>query len=324
MQRVYKKLDKQYKQISLDIENQTNQDKINSMKKIYRAKSDQELLMAIKPHPLSVTLAQAAMESSWGTSRFFKEANNLFGVWSFNKKEPRIAAGDQRGDKTIWLKKYASVEDSVADYYKNLGRNSAYREFRDEKMLSNNPYILVTKLNRYSEKGAKYGKELTSMMSFNNFLQYDNQFFDKPTMTLPKTVKKEKAQLILDNSQKSEIKEVVIEDTNRSESVLPNEKDFEIADTNSTIKISTETIQPTQFDTTLSLPPIKEEKVQVGLETSSEDESKEIMSEDTHQTQTIIPNKKDEQITDINSTIEISTEAIQTIQTSKEDSNNTM
>ena len=180
MQEVYKELNQEYSQISTDIKNGTNKDKIEALKKSYKAKSDEELLMALKPHPISVTLAQAAMESSWGTSRFFKEANNLFGVWSFNKNEPRIAASGQRGNKTIWLKKYATVKESVTDYYKNLGRSFAFKEFRQEKMISNNPYVLVTKLDRYSEKGAKYGEELTSMMSFNKFLNYDDIFFERP------------------------------------------------------------------------------------------------------------------------------------------------
>ncbi|HKJ91279.1 MAG TPA: glucosaminidase domain-containing protein, partial [Oceanipulchritudo sp.] len=33
--------------------------------------------------PPSLALAQAALESGWGTSRFAREGNNLFGIWCY-------------------------------------------------------------------------------------------------------------------------------------------------------------------------------------------------------------------------------------------------
>ena len=146
---------------------------IEKLKKQYHASSDNDLLKRIKPHPRSITIAQAAMESAWATSRFFREANNIFGVWSNNKDEPRIAAGQTRGTKTIWLKKYANVEDSIRDYYKTLATARAYKAFRDLKMRTNNPYRLVKKLNHYSELGEKYGEELTKVIKYNKFYLYD-------------------------------------------------------------------------------------------------------------------------------------------------------
>ncbi|WP_373004753.1 glucosaminidase domain-containing protein [Sulfurimonas sp.] len=170
---VYKELDVQFKDISKNLNNPKYSKKIESLKTTYKVKTDEELLMALKPHPRSIAVAQAAMESAWATSRFFTKATNIFGVWSFNKNEPRIAAGETRGSKTIWLKKYASIEDSVRDYYKNLGRSHAFKEFRKLKMRTDDPYKLVKKLDRYSELGAQYGQELTSMIKFNKFYLYD-------------------------------------------------------------------------------------------------------------------------------------------------------
>jgi Bax protein len=40
-------------------------------------------------------------------------------------------------------------------------------------METDDPFILVTKLDRYSEKGSLYGEELTSIIKFNKFNQYD-------------------------------------------------------------------------------------------------------------------------------------------------------
>ena len=170
---VYAKLMIRYQEVSESIKSGENSDKIERLKVEYKATSNEELLMALKPHPKSIAIAQAAMESSWATSRFFNEANNIFGVWSFDKDEPRIAALQKRGDKTIWVKKYSSVETSVADYYRTLARGRAFKEFRELKLQTNDPFALVKKLDRYSEKGAEYGHELTSIIKFNKFNAYD-------------------------------------------------------------------------------------------------------------------------------------------------------
>jgi len=170
---VYADLMQQYQDIAALVQADHNNDRLIALKKEYKATNNEELLMALKPHPQSITLAQAAMESSWATSRFFREANNVFGIWSYRKSETRIAAEAKRGEQTIWLKKYGSIKASIRDYYRTLARGDAYREFRMLKMETNNPHELVKKLHRYSEKGAEYGKELSAIIRFNNFAVYD-------------------------------------------------------------------------------------------------------------------------------------------------------
>jgi Bax protein len=172
---VYRELMQKYLEVSELIQAEGEIDELAPLRKQYKAANNEELLIALKPHPQSIALAQAAIESSWATSRFFKEANNTFGVWSFSENEPRIAASGKRGDKTIWIKKYDSVKDSVRDYYRTLARGTAYAEFRTLKMETNDPYELVKKLDRYSEKGAEYGRELSAIIRFNNFENYDQQ-----------------------------------------------------------------------------------------------------------------------------------------------------
>ena len=172
---VYAKLMQQYKDIKEIIDAGKSNATIEKLKVEYKVATNSELLMALKPHPKSIAIAQAAMESSWATSRFFKEANNVFGVWSFNENEPRLAALQKRGDKTIWVKKYASVEAAVFDYYRTLARSSAFAEFRKAKMLTDDPFLLVKELDRYSEKGHAYGEELTAIIKFNKFDAYDKK-----------------------------------------------------------------------------------------------------------------------------------------------------
>lgn len=177
---VYQDLMSQYEDVKSIIDSGTHQSKIEKLKAEYKASTDHELLIALKPHPKSIAIAQAAMESSWATSRFFLEANNIFGVWSFDEDEPRIAALKKRDDKTIWVRKYDSIEQSVYDYYRTLARGNAFKAFREATMKTDDPHVLVTKLNRYSEKGSKYAKELSAIINFNHFDEYDNENMMSP------------------------------------------------------------------------------------------------------------------------------------------------
>jgi Bax protein len=74
----------------------------NTMLDRYRAKGIDDLLERIGTLPTSIVLAQAAVESGWGKSRFFLSANNLFGVWSYNTSEPRIPALKTRNNKRVY------------------------------------------------------------------------------------------------------------------------------------------------------------------------------------------------------------------------------
>ena len=166
--KVYSELDARYNILKKHIENnETNNSFVTQSMQEYKADNFQELLRKVKPHPKSIALAQAAIESAWATSRFTKVANNLFGVWSFSKKEPRVPAAQKRGDKTVYVKKYTSLADSIRDYYKVLAIGRSYVEFRKLKMKTNDPFELVKKLNMYSEKRDEYSKELAQIIKFN-------------------------------------------------------------------------------------------------------------------------------------------------------------
>lgn len=170
---VYNELELKYKKIRNDIHMGTNLETIELLKKEYKAKSEQELLHAIKPHPVSIVLAQSAIESAWLTSRFAKEANNIFGVWSFKKSEPRIAANGLRGEKTIYLKKYDSLTHAVRDYYKSIAKSWAYVQFRYLRTMTEDPFVLLPHLKAYSEKREVYTDTLAKMIKSNGFDKYD-------------------------------------------------------------------------------------------------------------------------------------------------------
>jgi len=172
--KVYNELYAQFIKIQQDIKAKTNQVEIARLKTIYKVKSDEALLLALKPHPQSIALAQAAMESAWATSRFFIEANNVFGMWSSNKNEKRIAAGEKRGGtRTIWLRKFDSIEDCIREYYKMMGRGKTYKKFREYRYETNDVFTIIKGLDKYSEIGEKYVQELGSMIRYNKLTKYD-------------------------------------------------------------------------------------------------------------------------------------------------------
>ncbi len=170
---IFNELHETYLEVEKLISMNSNDEKILKLKKEYKVKNNNDLLKALKPHPISIALAQGAMESAWGESRFFKEANNIFGIWSFSKSDKRIAAGSLRGDKTIYLKKYDTLNESIRHYYKFISTSRAFREFKTLNYISNDPLLLIHKLHRYSEKGQDYVKELQSMINYNKFIKHD-------------------------------------------------------------------------------------------------------------------------------------------------------
>ena len=146
---------------------------IDLMKK-FKAKSIDDLIVRMHPHPTSIILAQAAVESGWGTSRFCNEANNLFGIWSFNKNDKRVAAGKTRDKKTIYLRRYDSLIESVIGYIYTIGRSSAFSKFRETRLVTQNPYRLIWLLDRYSEKRLEYIVTLRNTMERNSLSHYDS------------------------------------------------------------------------------------------------------------------------------------------------------
>lgn len=176
VKKVYRSLHKQFLQTKQDLQAKTNGERINKLKEKYGVKSDEDLLLALKPHPVSIAIAQAAVESAWATSRFTREANNLFGMWSYNAKEPRIAASKKRDDnKTIWIKKFTSLEESVQVYYLTIGRAKAYKKFREYRMASDDVYEIIKGLDTYSELREKYVEIIAGVMRHNNLTKYDKK-----------------------------------------------------------------------------------------------------------------------------------------------------
>jgi Bax protein len=144
----------------------------------YMAKNDEDLLAKLRPLPNSIVLAQAAIETGWGESRFFIEARNLFGIWSYRGNESRIAAGKTRSKKVIYLRAYRDISGSIVDYFELLARSRAYRGLRNAQLSTSDPIELVSHLNFYSEQHSFYTGQLKKIIVQNNLTQYDRYIID--------------------------------------------------------------------------------------------------------------------------------------------------
>ena len=98
--------------------------------------------------PRELIIAQAIVESNFGTSRFATEGNNLFGirVWSKNGMLPL------KQDESInWrVKTYKTKCQSVKDYINVLNNNHHYQEFRIIRNRIKDPMILADTLDNFS------------------------------------------------------------------------------------------------------------------------------------------------------------------------------
>ena len=137
-----------------------------------------ELLIAVDIIPNSIVLAQAANESGWGTSRFAKEHNALFGQYTYDKKNGVIPYEREEG-KTHLIRNFESIDKSVESYFHNINTNLAYLEFRiirnqlSSKKIKNSIKLLTKTLEVYAEDES-YVKILNSIIDSNNLNQFDS------------------------------------------------------------------------------------------------------------------------------------------------------
>lgn len=129
--------------------------------------------------PPSLALAQAATESAWGTSRFVREGNAMFGEWTFANDHKGIVPSQRDDDKSHRVRAFDSLLDSVQSYVDNLNTHKAYKEFRAARadLRAKGKVIdgmkLANTLYRYSERGAVYVSELHAIISGNELDMLD-------------------------------------------------------------------------------------------------------------------------------------------------------
>lgn len=138
-----------------------------------------ELMRRVDIIPPSLAMAQAAEESGWGTSRFARNGNALFGQWTTESDEGLVPHAREE-DRDHKIKSFGTLTQSVASYMRNLNTHRAYRELRKlraklrAKGAPLDGYVLAGTLTRYSERGEKYIKNVRIIIDANNLLGLDD------------------------------------------------------------------------------------------------------------------------------------------------------
>ncbi|ECR2419909.1 glucosaminidase domain-containing protein [Campylobacter jejuni] len=162
--------------------NQTNLEKLITIKNKYRIGNlydFTEYKKRIQKIPKSMGIAQALVESATGTSRFAREANNLFGEWTWGEKG--LIPDLRHPDKKHKIKIFDSLQDSVDSYVLNLNRHFAYEKFRDAraKFESEGKEITgleaIKTLDSYSERKGYYINLIAKIIKRYNLEKYDTK-----------------------------------------------------------------------------------------------------------------------------------------------------
>ncbi len=146
----------------------------------YGTKADdlKELTKRVDIIPPSLALAQAAIESGWGTSRFTTEGNALFGQWTLDE-DIAMVPDDRDQGATHGIRRFSTLAESVASYFRNLNGHGAYAKFRDQRAVLRakgkalDGTVLAEHLAAYSERGADYVDAVQKVIAGNQLAPFD-------------------------------------------------------------------------------------------------------------------------------------------------------
>ena len=146
----------------------------------YKVKNNDlaELKKRIDIVPISLAIAQAAIESGWGTSRFAQEGNAYFGQKIIGIKVDGIRPNDSE-NPLIKVRIFENLNDSVKAYLNNLNTHFAYKNFRKSRNVLRSfgktleGEILANKLKKYSELGNEYIINVQEIIRKNNLSKFD-------------------------------------------------------------------------------------------------------------------------------------------------------
>lgn len=141
-----------------------------------RRQNRELLLRRVDTVPAALVLAQAANESGWGTSRFVREANNVFGMWTWDRKSGLLPK-HRTEDARHFIRVFDNLQAAIGNYLHTINISPAYRELRElreaERRNSREPdaMTLAAGLRRYSARGEEYVQEIRSIIEYNRLQQ---------------------------------------------------------------------------------------------------------------------------------------------------------
>lgn len=127
----------------------------------------------------SICIAQAALETGWGTSKLMTKANAYFGIkatsdWKgkvFNSKTSECYDGKSYTNITACFRAYDSVAESVSDYYDLITGLSRYAGAINE---TNAEKCITAIKNGGYATSPTYIKNVMSIVNDYNLTQYDS------------------------------------------------------------------------------------------------------------------------------------------------------
>jgi len=137
------------------------------------------LLRRVDTVPASLALAQAAIESGWGTSRLSVRGNNLYGQQLWSRPGRDVFGRTPAPPAFTRMARYPTVAASVCSYMLNLNTHEAYADFRmrREHMRRRAQRLdavdLAYELRAYSERGREYVHDLVDIMRDNGLERFD-------------------------------------------------------------------------------------------------------------------------------------------------------
>lgn len=154
--------------------------------------SREELLRRIDLVPASLALAQAALESGWGTSRFSFQGNALFGVRTWHV-DAGLRPAELDPGQNYAVRRYRMLSDSVCSYMHNLNVSAYYAGFRAERARLRHSgaergrwgYELADTLDTYSEGGSRYTAIVRNVIESNRLDDFDTAALSYRTTLLP-------------------------------------------------------------------------------------------------------------------------------------------
>ncbi len=150
----------------------------------YKADTIDSLLIKVDKIPVSLALAQAVIESGWGTSRFAYEGNALFGQYVWGATDDGMIPNDRETNEIYKVKSFNNLGDSVKSYMKNLNTNFHYNEFRINRYvlrsnnISLNGTYLADYLFNYSIED-DYVDKIKNIIEINDFEDFENLILEK-------------------------------------------------------------------------------------------------------------------------------------------------
>ena len=123
------------------------------------------LLLRVDIIPIKLVMAQAIIESGWGSSRFAKDGNNYFGIHCYTPGCGLKPAGTENAKFEV--KKFPSIQSAIQNYLHILNTGYAYHHLRKvrSELRQENKALDPVKIAQGLEHYSQIGEEYTDMIS---------------------------------------------------------------------------------------------------------------------------------------------------------------